>query len=90
MSGLFRDRDYRIRYGLTEAEVDALIAAQNGLCAVCEVEPSTRLNVDHDHVTKVVRGLLCRSCNLMLGFAGDCAERLRKAADYLEACDGNT
>lgn len=49
-------------------------------------------SVDHDHnccpgkssCGECVRGLLCRRCNTMLGMAGDDAEILRKAADYLD------
>lgn len=56
--------------GLTSVEANEerqkLYLLQNGCCAVCgknEKELSIRLNVDHDHVTKKVRGLLCNKCN---------------------------
>lgn len=43
----------------------ALMEIQQGRCAVC---PSTGpLVVDHDHETGLVRGLLCRGCNVREG-----------------------
>jgi len=41
-------------------------------------------NVDHDHKTKKVRGLLCFGCNTGIGCLRDNPSRLRSAADYLE------
>jgi len=52
--------------------------------------PSVRLhptiiiwNIDHDHITGKVRGLLCRSCNIALGAVRDNPDRLRALIDYL-------
>lgn len=70
------------------AEYLRLRQEQDGRCAICgatdEGQP-VGLNVDHDHETGEVRGLLCRSCNLGLGFFADSSERLRAAALYLLA-----
>lgn len=41
--------------------------------------------VDHDHVTKVFRGWLCRRCNLALGAFEDNPVILKHAILYLEA-----
>ena len=55
---------YRSRTGITEAQYEALLAAQGGGCAICGNTPkSRRLSVDHDHATGDVRGLLCHRCN---------------------------
>ena len=72
----------KTRYGLTFDEFERLVAEQGAACAVCHTE--TSLAVDHDHATGKVRGLLCRSCNSMLGQGGDSAERLRAGANYLD------
>jgi len=42
------------------------------------------LNVDHDHVTGQIRGLLCGPCNKGLGLLGDNLDSLWKAIHYLE------
>lgn len=41
------------------------------------------LQVDHDHESGRVRGLLCRACNLILGHAGDSRSVLMSAIEYL-------
>jgi hypothetical protein len=47
---------------------DEFIEAQNGLCAIClKILPSKR-NLDHCHATGMIRGVLCNSCNVMLGW----------------------
>lgn len=45
-----------------------LLAHQNNKCAICKGEPNDKLLIlDHNHVTKAVRGLLCYKCNSALG-----------------------
>lgn len=80
------------KFGITLEEYKAKLVAQKGLCAVCE-EPETALSyrnnprslvVDHDHETQAVRGLLCRNCNVALGYFKDNPKIIRSAAAYLE------
>lgn len=59
----------RSRYGITEEMYNRLLELQNGLCMLCRDKPDDRrLVVDHDHETGRVRGLLCHTCNLHLGW----------------------
>lgn len=83
----------RNRYGITQADVDAMVKAQDGKCAICpsvlgapdhKGNPS-RVCVDHDHVTRKVRGLLCDPCNKALGLFQDDQARLQAAIAYLES-----
>jgi hypothetical protein len=67
-NGGTRDYHLRRRYGLTAADVEAMIEAQGGRCAVCTQKPE---HVDHDHRTKRVRGILCFNCNQALGNVRD-------------------
>lgn len=75
--------ELRSRYGLSRVAWAALLEQQGGRCAVCRGEFQKRPNVDHDHDTGLVRGLLCTGCNRALGFMGDDPERLEAAAAYL-------
>lgn len=77
------ERTYHLRrrYGITAQEADAMLEAQGGLCAICEVAPAA--HVDHDHVTGAVRALLCFNCNGGLGQFKDDPEALHAAAYYV-------
>lgn len=77
-----RESYFRRKYGLTEAERDALRAETKGLCPICLAAPA--VHVDHDHETGKVRGVLCFSCNAALGQFKDRPDVLRRAAEYLE------
>ncbi len=76
-------------YGMTMAEYSDMLRAQGGTCAICgSLEPGhsrQRMHVDHDHQTGMIRGLLCNTCNRVLGLMCDNPVNLRAAADYLEA-----
>jgi hypothetical protein len=70
------------RYGLTEEELNNLIARFNGTCPVCEQEKP--LVIDHDHQTGEDRGMLCHECNTRLGWFE--AIGVDKVTKYLAAC----
>jgi hypothetical protein len=71
-------------YGITAEQFMAICERQGNACAICHQEAKT-LNVDHEHATGLVRGLLCRNCNWLLGNAKDDPARLEAAAQYLRA-----
>lgn len=81
-------------YNLDLAEYDEMFKKQNGVCAICKGTQATRhrgvgginmyLDIDHDHITGEVRGLLCGSCNRGLGQFKDNIENVLNAAIYLE------
>jgi hypothetical protein len=80
-----RTRTKRLQkhYGLSDEEYDTLLARQGGACAICRRRLRGRLCVDHCHSTGLVRGLLCRKCNLGLGCLVDDAASLISAFAYL-------
>lgn len=80
-----RDAKLRGRYGITQAQFKELVARQSGACAVCResFSDSKAAHVDHCHVSRKVRGVLCRGCNIGLGAFADSPERMEAAAEYL-------
>jgi len=80
-------RNYALRalYGLTAEQHRELLKAQNNVCAICQRGPQPRkhFSVDHDHITGAVRGLLCGTCNLAIGYFRDSPEITLRAARYL-------
>lgn len=87
---------YRVKqYGLSLEQFNALFARQGGCCRLClrhQLEvPKQKLQIDHDHVTGKVRGLLCAECNMGIGLLRESPEILARAIEYLGAAsqDGN-
>jgi hypothetical protein len=76
-----QNRRLKAKYQITIEQYEEMLSAQNGLCAICK--KASKLVVDHCHQTGAVRGLLCLSCNLMLGHAYDNVHTLATAISYL-------
>jgi ATPase subunit of ABC transporter with duplicated ATPase domains len=77
-------------YGISEQEWLDLFAAQGSRCAMCGTDkPGCKQgwHTDHCHNSEKVRGILCRACNLTLGYMGDTlegvAQTAARCADYL-------
>lgn len=84
------------RQGLSADRINAEIAAQGGLCALCMEPLGLTFAVDHDHEAArahnhpetrgcavCFRAILCYRCNAMLGFARDSVPLLERAAAYV-------
>ena len=78
-------------WGLTWSQFQSKLDEQNGVCAGCSSEmiqgnkkSSRTLCVDHDHKTGIIRGLLCHSCNTILGHARDNPAVLIALSIYIE------
>lgn len=72
------------RYGISEYELLDMLEKQGGKCAICGVEiESHNVCVDHCHTSNLVRGILCRQCNVGLGMFKDSVSTLKKAIEYL-------
>lgn len=81
-------------YGLPLGGYNLFLSNQHGRCALC-LQPASniqRLDVDHDHYTGKIRGLLCRNCNMALGKLAGSVVRVTRLVDYLQcqnAFDGD-
>lgn len=84
-----RNRRFQKLYGITVAQRDEIIRQQDGKCAICAdllaLQRGTNgANVDHDHRTGRMRGILCAPCNRSLGQFKDSVHILASALKYLE------
>lgn len=88
----------KFRYNITVERYDELLAAQDGVCAVCGEPPpeGSYLSVDHDHSCcsasdktcgLCIRGLLCTTCNTGIGMLPT-VELLKSAQVYMERSNG--
>ncbi len=72
-------------YGISMEEFNNLFISQGNVCGVCGGNNFYKQgpNVDHDHDTNRVRGILCNQCNVGLGSFKDSIVLLQKAIEYL-------
>jgi len=82
---------YRIKakFNISLEESELLYERTMGKCEACGLQWDEevhryRHHVDHDHTTGLIRGILCHSCNVGIGHAGESFDRLRQWASYLE------
>ena len=80
-------------YRLAEDEWNLIEAFQNKVCFICRKpnKSGNRLSTDHSHTTGLIRGLLCSSCNRVLGKIEDprfwrdnLIARLERLLEYLK------
>lgn len=79
---------YKTKYGITYQQKQELILKQNNKCLCCGVDFETirrlqHICIDHDHITGVIRGVLCNNCNTALGLLHEDLERVKKLEIYI-------
>jgi len=79
----YRMREQAAQHGLSLKQLEAMCAAQDNRCAACGAVSEDRLQIDHDHRSGAIRGLLCGRCNSTAGHADDDVDRLMAVAVYL-------
>jgi hypothetical protein len=73
-------------FGITIEDYNRMFCDQYGRCAICgrhQNELKGKFQIDHNHITGEVRGLLCFSCNSAIGKLNT-PELCRRAAEYLK------
>ena len=75
----------KLTYNITEEQYSSMVEQQNNCCAICESVFTSKLKpqIDHDHDTGIVRGLLCRPCNTGIGLLKEDLKTLQSAKNYL-------
>lgn len=91
---LKRNQELKKKYGLTIEDAEIILKNQNYKCAICgkelilfgDIENRKKgiANVDHNHATGEIRGLLCDKCNRGLGCFDDNTDYLLSAISYLK------
>jgi len=76
------------KYGISVEFYQDQLEQQQGNCKICS-EKMIPPNVDHDHKTGTVRGLLCSRCNTAIGLLRESKSNLINALAYLEASTSN-
>jgi len=88
-----KNTELKSRFGIELDDYYDMLEKQNYHCAICDsvetaINKRTKmafdLAVDHSHKTGKVRGLLCKNCNNMIGYAKDSIDILTKAVNYLK------
>jgi hypothetical protein len=85
-----RENSINKKYNITQTDYEAIKTQQNGVCEICRspygsiTRKDISFMIDHCHSKGHVRGLLCFSCNIALGYLKDDVERLKRAINYLE------
>lgn len=74
-------RDTLRYHGITSEVIDLIYSAFDK-CDICD-KKLIKKNLDHNHKTGRIRGVLCNNCNLSIGAMRDNPEVLEKAAEYL-------
>jgi|SRR5882724_5814870 len=69
-------------YKLSFERFSAMVIEQLGRCYTCKI-PCYDLEVDHNHLTKVVRRLLCGPCNRAIGLLKENPDVCEAIAYYL-------
>ena len=84
------DKNYyrKKNYGISFSQYEEMVAAQNGVCAICKRECNRygKLSIDHSHISGKIRGLLCHKCNNAIGLFGEDITIMQSAIDYLKSC----
>ena len=82
-----QDRQYKLKYGITLEERNALID-EDPHCQICRIPfeglTASNIHTDHCHDGGQVRGILCTNCNRGLGHFQDEPELLLAAYAYLK------
>ena len=83
-----RNSNYKSTYGIAISDYDKMLVSQKGGCAICGTTKNTGgkkyLEIDHNHSTGKVRGLLCSPCNIGLAVVERLMPHIDNLMDYIQ------
>lgn len=79
-----RKQGLKINYGLTPQQYKTMVADTGGTCPICGKHP-TQWQVDHDHRTGKITGVVCAACNVgALAMTYHDTAFVKRLLDYLK------
>ena len=82
-----RKHHYKSFHGTTIGKMELMLKDQDGKCVICKeliiFDGHSSAVIDHDHESKLIRGILCQNCNRGLGGFKDNITNLFNAINYL-------
>ncbi len=88
----FRQKTNLKKFNMTPEDRNNMVIEQKNRCKICGClldQRKIRSPIDHNHKTKIVRGILCNHCNTLIGLSKDNPYILINAIRYLENKDLN-
>lgn len=82
-----RSKNNKRLYNLSPAITALIISSQKGRCPICAKELTGQYCIDHSHDSNVIRGIICRQCNVALGMFSDSILILQQAIKYLRSAE---
>lgn len=80
----------KFRYNITLEQKEQMLVNQNYRCKCCGCDlgllNEKGINIDHDHGTGKIRGILCGSCNRALGFMEENIDKIQGLINYAIYC----
>lgn len=72
-------------HDITYSKYLEIATKQNHQCSLCERNLSdVKINIDHDHTTGQVRGILCKGCNISLGTIEKSLDSVKSQLEFIE------
>lgn len=86
-----RNKSFKYKYGITLEQYEQMLINQNNCCITCknEFNDENKPDVDHNHKTGKVRGILCHRCNLAIGYLREDEDILWNVLEYLKQTTWN-
>jgi len=74
-------------FGITEEQFNEMLKSQDNRCGICNnlfrSHKPFNPNVDHNHATNKIRGLLCGQCNRSIGLLRDDPAIIKNAIKWI-------